>query len=169
MTTEERREKILNILEEKSKAMKGSSLSKQFDVTRQVIVKDIAILRAAGNKIIATPEGYILNKASEKKKVVIPVMHKKEDMEKELRIIIKHGGIIEDVIIEHIVYGEIKGNLMIKHEKDIIKFIEKVNNENVNLLSNLTEGVHLHTISVDNECDLKDILNELDNENLLIR
>ena len=55
----ERREEIMKMLVESSRAIKGTELASLFNVTRQIIVKDIAILRAAGNNIIATPDGYI--------------------------------------------------------------------------------------------------------------
>ena len=61
MTANERREEIIRNLVKEKKAIKGSELAIYFNVTRQVIVKDIAILRAAGKNIIATPDGYMIN------------------------------------------------------------------------------------------------------------
>lgn len=72
-------------------------------------------------------------------------------MKNELEIIIKYGGTIEDVIVEHPIYGEIKANLMIRNLNDMNKFIDKYNNNNAKPLSILTNGVHLHTISVDDK------------------
>lgn len=42
--------------------------------------------------------------------------------ESELEIVVKYGGIIEDVIVEHPLYGEIKGILKIKNLNDLNKF-----------------------------------------------
>lgn len=150
MAARERREEIINLLLREKLPLKGTDLAGKFNVTRQIIVKDIAILRAKGHNIIATPEGYMLNNISvDRTKSIIAVNHKDEEMIKELEIVIKYGGIIEDVIVEHPVYGEIKGNLMIKNLNDLNKFKEKLHNTDMKPLSILTNGVHLHTISAD--------------------
>ena len=110
MTANERREEIIRNLVKEKKAITGSELASYFNVTRQVIVKDIAILRAAGKNIIATPDGYMINDNSDNRvKSVIAVNHTEDEMESELEIVVKYGGIIEDVIVEHPLYGEIKG------------------------------------------------------------
>ena len=169
MTTQQRRDEIICILKESNKPIKGNSLSERFNVTRQVIVKDIAILRASGIEIIATPEGYIFNSGLNKIKRIIAVNHDKSNIQKELEIIISHGGIVEDVIIEHLVYGEIKASLMIKNIREMRNFINKFNQGNMNPLLELTEGVHLHTIYADTEEDIDNILLELEKENFLVR
>lgn len=169
MTTKQRRDEIIGVLKEHKKPIKGSVLSKMFNVTRQVIVKDIAILRASGIDIIATPEGYILNYSLDKIKRIIAVNHDRSNIEKELEIIISHGGIIEDVIIEHLIYGEIKANLMIKNIREMKNFMNKFNECNMNPLLELTEGIHLHTVCTDNEEDMNNILLELEEENFLVR
>ena len=110
MTANERREEIIKNLVKEKKAITGAELASYFNVTRQVIVKDIAILRAAGKNIIATPDGYMINDNSDNRvKSVIAVNHTEDEMESELEIVVKYGGIIEDVIVEHPLYGEIKG------------------------------------------------------------
>ena len=109
------------VAKREKKAIKGTTLAESFNVTRQIIVKDIAILRAKGNNIIATPDGYMINDDnSNRVKSVIAVSHNDEDVIKELEIVVKYGGIIEDVIVEHPLYGEIKGILMIKNLNDDI-------------------------------------------------
>ncbi|GAB6168734.1 transcription repressor NadR [Clostridium carnis] len=159
MKSIERREQIIKILVSSNEAIKGVDLANRFNVTRQVIVKDIAILRASGKNIIATPDGYIYNKDVNRVKAIIAVNHTSEKTIEELEIVVKYGGIIEDVIIEHPLYGEIRGNLMIKNLNDLNKF-EKVFKE-VSPLSNLTNGIHLHTISVDSKENMESIKLEL--------
>ena len=122
MSSIKRREEIIKMLIESNKAIKGTELASLFGVTRQIIVKDIAILRAEGNTIIATPDGYIYNKNTNKVKSIIAVNHNQNEIIDELKIVVKYGGIIEDVIIEHPLYGEIRGNLMIKNLNDLNKF-----------------------------------------------
>lgn len=168
MNSEARREEILKVFKQASNAIKGSELAKVFGVTRQVIVRDVAILRASGNNIIATPQGYILNSRIDKVKRIIGVNHPREDIEKELKIIVKYGGIVEDVTIEHPLYGEIKANLMLRNMNDVENFVNVIDKLKTNPLLELTEGVHLHTIYADNEEDMSNILNVLKKENLLI-
>lgn len=60
MDSSARREKILQILQESSSAVTGTALSKACNVSRQIVVGDVAILRAQGIAIISTPRGYQL-------------------------------------------------------------------------------------------------------------
>lgn len=169
MGSKERRDSIVKLLMDSSQPIKGSELADKYGVTRQVIVKDIAILRAKENGIIATPDGYMFNNInSSKVKTIIAVLHKEEDTLKELEIVVKYGGIIEDVIVEHAIYGEIKGNLMIKNLNDLNKFKKQFTEKNVKPLSALTNGVHLHTISADTDEDIKEIKKELKEKGYLL-
>lgn len=169
MNSEERRNYIKNVLEKKEEPLKGHILAEDLGVTRQIIVKDIAILRAAGVSIIATPKGYIISKdKSNRIQKVIALYHKSEDIEDELSTIVKFGGIIEDVIIEHKLYGEIRGVLMIKTLFDIENFVSKLKEYEAEPLCILTGGVHLHTISVEDEKSLKNILLQLKEKKYLV-
>lgn len=161
MKADERRNSIIEMLIREKKAIKGTTLAESFNVTRQIIVKDIAILRAKGNSIIATPDGYMINDNSSRVKSVIAVNHNNEDVIKELEIVVKYGGIIEDVIVEHPLYGEIKGILMIKNLNDLNKFKNTLKEINAKPLSILTNGVHLHTISADSIENMELIKEEL--------
>jgi uncharacterized protein len=169
MSSKDRRKLIEEILLKRGEPQKGHNLAQELGVTRQVIVKDIAILRAEGIDIIATPEGYIIPR-KEKHKItrIIAVCHRPDQIQEELTCIVKFGGKIEDVVIEHPVYGEIRGMLMIKTPYDIQNFIEKCKEFNAEPLSTLTKGVHIHTIEADNEEIIVRIINELKLRNLLI-
>ena len=162
MKADERRSNIIEMLMKEKRAIKGTTLAESFNVTRQIIVKDIAILRAKGNNIIATPDGYMINEDnSNRVKSVIAVNHNDEDVIKELEIVVKYGGIIEDVIVEHPLYGEIRGILMIKNLNDLNKFKNSLNQIDAKPLSMLTNGVHLHTISADSVENMELIKEEL--------
>lgn len=162
MKADERRSSIMELLLSDRTAIKGTTLAKKFNVTRQIIVKDIAILRARGNNIIATPDGYMINDENGSRiKSIIAVSHSNDDMFKELEIVVKYGGIIEDVIIEHPIYGEIRGLLMIKNLNDLNKFKDSLESINAKPLSTLTDGVHLHTISADSTENMDLIKEEL--------
>lgn len=169
MNSKERRLYIENVLKNSDIPQKGHILAEELSVTRQIIVKDIAILRAEGKKIIATPEGYLMPKDEKSMiKKVIAFSHKPEEIEDELKTIIKFGGIIEDVIIEHTLYGEIKGMLMIKTLYDVENFMRKVNDYKAEPLLVLTSGVHLHTILAENYESMENIIRELKTKKYLI-
>lgn len=168
MSSIKRREEIIKMLIQSNKAIKGTELASLFGVTRQIIVKDIAILRAEGNAIIATPDGYIYNKNTSKVKSIIAVNHNRDEIIDELKTVVKYGGIIDDVIIEHPLYGEIRGNLMIKNLNDLNKFEIEFENKNIKPLSDLTNGVHIHTIVADDEENIKLIKRELKEKGLLL-
>lgn len=168
MNSNERRENIVKLLLENHEPLKGSIIAQKYSVTRQVIVKDIAILRAQGENIIATPDGYIINANQHKVKVIIAVTHTEKEMFDELSIVIKYGGTIEDVIVEHPLYGEIKGMLMIKNYNELNKFIQKYNKQKAKLLSELTDGVHLHTIAAESKEDINLIISELKKRSFIV-
>ena len=168
MNSIERRDNIIKLLLESDEPIKGNIIATKYSVTRQVIVKDIAILRAKGESIIATPDGYIINKKESKVKAIIAVIHNEEEMFNEMSIVIKYGGIIEDVIVEHPLYGEIAAMLMIKNYNELNKFVQKYQEQRARLLSVLTNGVHLHTISAESEDDINLIISELKKYNFIV-
>lgn len=169
MGSKERRKLIEQLLIKRLDPQKGQDLAKELGVTRQVIVKDIAILRAEGVNIIATPEGYIIQKdESHKIKRIIAVSHSSENIEEELTCVVKFGGVIEDVIIEHPLYGEMRGMLMIKTLYDIQNFMKKFKEYKAEPLSALTGGVHIHTIEAADEETMNRIINELKQRQYLI-
>ncbi len=169
MLSDERREKIFNILKERSIPITGADLSKITGVSRQVIVQDIAILRAKGFNIIATPQGYmLLNDKKNKIQKVIACCHDKESMRKELEIIVDNGGKIIDVIVEHPLYGEIKAMLMLESRLDVERFMKHYEDSDTKPLSALTGGIHLHTIEVPDEISYNHIIRDLEKHGYLI-
>jgi len=158
----ERRRDILNILKTSGSPVNGSELGERFKVSRQVIVQDIALLRAEGEDIIATPRGYmVVGESSKILKKIVSCHRKTSELEEELRIIIDRGGRLVDVIVEHPVYGEITGNLDLRTRKDIDSFLEKLKESEGEPLSLLTAGIHIHTIEVESEEDFLSIEKEL--------
>lgn len=169
INSKERRIQILNKLYNSNNPIKGQNLAEIFNVTRQIIVRDIAILRAEGSNIIATPDGYIINDNTKLVfSKVIAVNHDRSDIYNELETIIKYGGTVKDVVIEHSIYGEIRAMLMIKTLFDADNFVNKINNNNAEPLSRLTKGVHLHTIEAENNEILDQIISELKEKGYLV-
>jgi len=126
----------------------GTELARHFRVSRQCVVQDIAILRAEGNDILSTPQGYRLpaKQAADTQRAVIACQHSPERTEEELQILVDNGVRILDVIVEHALYGEMRGSLMIESRADVQDFIRQWCGTKANLLSSLTHGVHLHTV-----------------------
>ncbi|SKB00115.1 hypothetical protein SAMN05443428_14116 [Caloramator quimbayensis] len=152
MKGEERRQLILSYLKEIKVPAKGGELSQRYNVSRQVIVQDIALLRAEGENIISTPQGYLfIDNAKDTVRKIIAVKHEEKDIEDELKTIVSMGGKVIDVTIEHKLYGEITGKLMLKSMYDVDEFIEKLNINKSKPLSYLTDGIHIHTIEAEND------------------
>lgn len=146
MQADERRKRILQTLQDSNSPVSAGRLAGLFSVSRQIIVGDVAILRAAGTDIIATPRGYILNKQSDGIIRRIPCRHSAEDMYRELQIMVDNGCLVKDVIVEHPVYGQLAGELNISTRYDVSEFMNRVKQKDASPLSDLTGGIHLHTV-----------------------
>lgn len=152
MEGQERREKLIEILKQTETPISGTELAKVLGVSRQVIVQDIALLRAVNKNILSTTKGYLLY-YQEKQKVnrCFPVRHTTEQIEDELCTIVDNGGKVLDVIVSHEIYGEISTNLIMQNRQDVYDFVEKVRRQNTVPLKELTDGIHLHTVEADSE------------------
>ena len=153
LTGEERRRELIHVLEQCDRAVSGTDLAKQFEVSRQVIVQDIALLRATNKKILSTNKGYILfrDDAKEKAKRIICVSHKDTDILREFECIVDNGAKVLDVVIEHEIYGQVSVDLLIQNRQDAMSFVEQLKNCKSHSLSCLTDGVHYHTLEADSE------------------
>jgi len=148
----QRREEILSLLTKSKKPVTGSYLARHFGVSRQVIVQDIALLRARGLDIVATSQGYMFGQAHDRPTVTrrLACRHTPRETRAELLAIVQAGCRVVDVIVEHPLYGEIRGLLLLETEADVEEFIERYQSQGAQLLLTLTGGVHLHTIEADN-------------------
>lgn len=164
MEAQIRRENIAKRLEQADGPVSATALAREFAVSRQVIVGDVALLRAAGLDIAATPRGYILPAGLGGRRFTVATNHGAGQMEQELNAIVDQGGIVADVIVEHPVYGQITAPLRLSSRYEIGQFIDRCKKESAAPLSLLTDGVHLHTIVCqDAECEqrVKKTLREL--------
>ncbi|MDI9495677.1 MAG: transcription repressor NadR [Bacillota bacterium] len=169
MTSEERRKQIEEILSNNLDPVTASYLAKEFSVSRQVIVGDIAIMRAGGIKITATPRGYVLEREADNQVVfTVACCHDKKTLGEELYAIVDNGGLVRDVTVEHPIYGEIVGELQIGSRYDVDLFLKKVADNKVQPLSKLTDGIHLHTIKCKDAETKKRIINVLKAKNILL-
>ncbi|MGM0921005.1 MAG: transcription repressor NadR [Bacillota bacterium] len=160
-----RRELILNWLKETNVPMKGSEMAQKTNVSRQVIVQDISLLKAQNEPILATSQGYMYMRQENDElpafKRIIASSHKPEATAEELNIIVDYGVTVKDVIIEHSVYGELTASIMVSNRKEVRDFIEKIEETKAAYLSQLTEGLHLHTLVADREEKLEEVCTAL--------
>ncbi|HEX3015504.1 MAG TPA: transcription repressor NadR [Desulfobacteria bacterium] len=150
---ENRRKRLLELLKTAQDPLKAVQLAQQTGVSRQVIVQDIALLRAGNQPIMATPKGYVFlgERASDGIRQVIYSLHAPKDTEQELNILVDHGICVLDVGVEHPLYGKIWRSLNLKTRLDVKRFMEKMTETEASLLSSLTEGRHLHTLEAPNQ------------------
>ena len=162
MKSEERRNKLIDILKASKTAVTGKDLSLKLGVSRQVIVQDITVLRAQGHEIISMTNGYLLE---DKTKIsrVFKVIHSDEDTATELNLIVDYGGNVEDVFIYHKVYGTVRAELGVANRKDVSDYLENLAAGKSSYLKNVTSGYHYHTVSAASEAIL-DIIQEKLNE-----
>ncbi len=164
-----RKEKIIEEIKKSNKPISASTLAKKLGVSRQIIVGDVALIRASGTNIIATPRGYILDSKQQNQTYTIAVNHSQEQMADELYTIVDLGGCAIDVIVDHPVYGQLTGKLHLSSRYDVDQFIKKVNNNQAKPLSQLTDGLHLHTIQCPNEDTYQRIVSALDEKGYLFK
>ncbi len=158
LSGQERREQIVKILKNSDRPIPGTELAKQLEVSRQVVVQDMALLRANGIDITSTNRGYIIR---EDKKVsrVFKVIHTSEQVEDELNLYVDSGAVVEDVFVYHKVYGLIKVSMNIRSRRDVKKYLEDISSGKSTELMNLTSNYHYHTITAESE-DVLDMIQE---------
>ena len=145
MTAIERRNAIYQVLSADT-PISATALAGRFGVTRQVVVGDIALLRAEGHSVIATPRGYIIPVPDGLLRTIACV-HNAAQTRDELNAMVDCGCTVIDVVVEHPVYGQLTAPLAISSRYDVEQFIEKMASASASPLSALTEGIHLHTLS----------------------
>lgn len=166
MNAETRRNEIIKRLTGASAPVSASKLAEEFGVSRQIIVQDIAIIRAMGYSVSSLSRGYVLETPNQVQRI-FKVQHSDEDVEKELNLIIDTGGIVEDVFIFHKVYGTVRAPMGIKSRHQVKQFLDDIANGKSSLLKNVTSGYHYHTVTADSEETLDLIENNLREQGFL--
>lgn len=147
MEAQKRRQAIARRLEEADRALSATALAREFSVSRQIIVGDVALLRAGGLDIAATPRGYILPAHAPGEQFTVVCSHPAGEMAAELNAIVDLGCTVEDVMVEHPVYGQLTAPLHLGSRYEVEQFLERCRRESAAPLSVLTDGVHLHTVT----------------------
>ena len=146
MDAQARRQAIAKRLEETAGPISAAFLAREFSVSRQIIVGDVALLRAGGMEIAATPRGYVLPQDSPGVVRTLACRHRGDQMAAELNAIVDQGCTVLDVIVDHPIYGQLTGPLSLSNRYDVSQFIDRCQTLSAAPLSLLTEGIHLHTI-----------------------
>lgn len=148
MVAAQRREIIRETLLNTDTPISASTLAAQLGVSRQVVVGDVALLRAGGFAIDATPRGYLVHTSDTGYTGLVACVHSTtEDLCRELYLVVDNGGSIKDVSVENPLYGELHANLHIANRHDADAFLKQAGNQPQSLLSSMTNGVHLHNIN----------------------
>lgn len=153
MDAQERRLRVLDILKE-GERVRGTELAKALGVSRQIIVGDVALLKAGGVPVISTPRGYYMKKEPRGYLRTLVCFHKRRRTAEELRLIISLGGMVHNVSVEHEIYGSITASLEIKNRDDVDDFIRRMKMKRAPLLSTISGGIHSHLIETKGEKEM---------------
>lgn len=151
MEAAERRKATLEILRASEKPVSAGTLAARFRVSRQIIVGDVALLRASGADILATPRGYVAGRPAPGLIRQVVCRHGVDEIGPELNAVVDEGCAVLDVIVEHPIYGQLTGALQIANRYDVGQFLKRCARSDAHPLSDLTGGIHLHTLSCPDE------------------
>ena len=151
MTGENRRQDIVRSLGETP--LSATNLAARYGVSRQVIVQDIALLRASGAPVISTNRGYVLSSPPRAERV-FKVRHTEAEVGEELELIVRLGGTVKDVSVSHRVYGNIRADLGVQTPLQVSEFVRSIRSGASRPLMLVTDGYHYHTVSADSEQSL---------------
>lgn len=171
MNAVERRQAIAALLAEADAPLSATAIASRFSVSRQIIVGDIALLRAAGTAVVATPRGYLLERpgANDSVEAVIACRHDDDRLAEELYAVVDAGGALIDVTVEHSVYGQICAPLRISSRYDADDFLRRLRASNARPLCDLTGGIHLHRLRCPDAQVLDRVLRVLEEKGLLLK
>lgn len=140
---EERRNHILKILKNRTSPITGSELAKVANVSRQVIVGDITLLKTQNEPIIATSQGYIFIHSNNQETLyerTVACLHKPDETEQELLILVDTGVTVKDVKIEHPIYGDLVASIMVNNRREVKQFLQKFKKQKPHTFHNLQTG-----------------------------
>lgn len=168
---ERRREEIIRLLDGSRSPVSGTELARRLKVSRQVIVQDVALLRAVNKNILSTNKGYLLfepGRESGECRKTLCVRHTTEQVLEEFYGIVDLGGKILDVVVEHELYGQIAVDLIIASRQDAEEFYQKMRENRAKPLKELTEDVHYHTIVAKDAASMERIERVLEEKGFLL-
>ena len=150
MNTAERRGEILKILHNADAPVAARELAGKFGVSRQVIVQDLAVIRASMPGILSTTKGYVLQQDSSCSRE-FKVRHSQDKAAEELNLIVDCGGHVKNISISHRVYGRVSAEMDIRSRQDVNEFVQAINSSHSSVLSSATSGYHYHLIEASSQ------------------
>ena len=168
MNYQNRRNEILKLLSSADGYINAADFARRFGVTRQIIVSDIALLRANGHPIQATRRGYRLERSIERGLLrSVVCRHDISQVADEFYTVVDNGGSVVNVVVEHPIYGQLCADLNIASRYDAQEFVRRQQSANASQLCDLTGGLHIHMLRVPNETVYQRIVAELDRLGIL--
>ena len=167
MKAENRRNEILSLLVNADSPIPANVFKDKFNISRQVIVQYIAILRANGFDITSTNRGYVLNVKVQATRV-FKCRHSFEQLVDEGALVIGLGGRIEDIFVNHRVYGRISARLDLHSRMHVEELYRSLVSGASKPLMSVTDGYHYHNVSADSEQTLDKIEEALRQKGFLI-
>lgn len=153
--TSERRRAIEQLLRTSAEPITGNQLAALYGVSRQIIVQDMAVLRAGGMEVEASAQGYRMKQEAGSFACVVACRHSgMDELKRELYTVVDAGACVSDIIVEHPVYGEIVGKLFINSRSAADQLVENLSRPEAAPLSVVTGGLHLHTITASTQQSL---------------
>lgn len=167
---EERRQLLLEKLKYTADPLKGGELAALTGVSRQVIVGDMTLMKAKGEPIIATSQGYLYKRETGADDIyrVLACHHKPEDTQNELNLLVDAGVTVKDVSVEHPVYGELTAGIHVSSRSEVEGFMQRIQDTGASYLLELTGGLHLHTITAPNVAILEQAIHDMRNAGYLL-
>lgn len=167
MTGSERRTDIVRQIRRTEQPVSAKSLASRYHVSRQVIVQDIALIRAAGYDILSTNRGYLLS-APKTAERIFKVQHTDEQLFEELCAIVDLGGTVKNVMVNHRVYGHLEAELNISSRRGAEVFLKDIESGKSSPLKNITSNYHYHRVTADSEETLDLIEEDLGKRGFLV-
>lgn len=167
MKAKERRKEIVAMIMAAEEPVSGTILSERLGVSRQIIVQDIAMLRAEGYDVLSTHQGYVITKGPFAERV-FKLRHTSEQTEDELSSIVALGGTVVNVFVWHKVYGKIEAGMNIFSERGVTQFMDGIKSGKSKELMHITEGYHYHTVRADSEASLDAIETMLEEKGYIV-
>ena len=167
---EQRRQFLLNKIKTSDQPLTGSELASLTNVSRQVIVGDMTLLKAKGEPIIATSQGYLFlaDRVTEVASRRIACRHRAEDTEAELKLLVNAGVTVKDVSIEHPVYRELTAGVHVSNIQEVEAFMKRIRDTGASYLLELTDGTHLHTITAPDHATLESAVDDMKQQGFLL-
>lgn len=168
MTGEERRAFIVDRIKGSEKPISGTKLAELCEVSRQVIVQDVALIRASGYDIMSTNRGYIIHEQKSFRRT-FKVQHTEDQVEDEMNSIVDLGGKLINVSVNHRIYGRMEAELNVGSRRKVAEFMDDIRNGKSSPLMKITSNYHYHMVEAESEEVLDEIEQMLDKKGILIR